>query len=1497
MRLHLALGFLTALLSSCYNMPVSSQGTVAVLDSAARAAPSTSLSSAKNVSSYNPATKTETLLSGPPGALAGSSVVMAPGSLSIAADLVVEEASSLADTSVTSSLSLNSNIDIKPIGAGLIIRPTSDVTLNQALNISMSLSSSSTLRAWLNKTLSLQSGKNYTVFYKAFIDGELRAGAIPSADIVLTNDNRASFKGFFGAYWLCEVSEPIATKLEVKTAEPIINSDHVSVIESAGIIAEETIVAKAVIPEVKWLSTTMSFDASTHSVKLNASINLERTLSSCSVDFFESTAASKGVTIETGNSLSQTYAIEKGTAHSLFGHFRCIDDQGRLAVSPWSSELAIPAKPSLVVAGRMPFVLEAGKTVLLTGQNFRSNLKMSLNGQALAQVKIISNTQASGVAPSGLSFGLTSLTAEQDGVTQVVSVLYKGAADEIPVSTMPASEICSGKKYYDGSGILQTGTKACAAPIDLCSSDGQISCVTSADYKAVKIANLLPTKIAAGEIIAGVTGTASLESHNACVADGGKNCVVSGAYAAALTSGLAQKVIVGQSAAGISGSVALPLASQVQNSIVFGPSSSPLTGTLALPAANQVLSGITFGGSGSAFTGTLGVPAANQVLIGTNFGPGNATAGTLTLPLAMNVRTSNGAFGVGGTSISPLLTDCSAGNQSACVATGTYKTMDLTAAGTASTLTAANFDTRVSTASPFEFWDANGSRYQVMGSSFLISSQIKNGTTIFGVTGNVTPAPAACSGNGQQSCVASGTFFAGSACSADSSNCFLPPYTVVTQPLKAISYDSIFANQNAILSTATIGGVTGAINACNAGGQSGCLATASYQSMDLTGMAGTSLNTSNFVSTITTNASFQFWDASGSRHSLTGDPDLAPINIANNVQIFTVTGTLTGSPAACSSDGQGSCLVDGSSYRALLLASAADKIVSGQTAGGVNGAFVVPSPNYVLQGTTYGPPGSQSNGSLTLPSISYVRSAAGNFGVGGTGSTPSLADCSYDGDSGCFATGSYLAAFANGIAAKVLQGQTVAGVGGTATAESHSNCGGGGQTGCVAVSSYPTMDLTSASATPDLTTGNFPTLVTSAGSFEFWDSTGTRHSFAGEPNLTPANVKNSVSIFGAFNGDYPSSTHPLAGDSGTADLTNATFNAKIKASGSFEYWSGDGTHYYGNGDTDIAAGNILSGFDIFGESGSFTPPSPPYSWDVRFGNTIVGTTGDLKTNCRNRVNSAIFDMGKPLSVTAATGTNLFTPTPTQPLASGQTVTVGGTTVPTGLTAGTTYYVINATGSTFQLSATNGGTVITLSTAGSNVLVIPTGDGVYDAWDTIDHWNNQMGNNIPPNVVSGWGAESDCHNNVWADVSSSTVCNGVSADCSMLDKLTKLEWSESNIMSANTAPGSTANTTWHQAISKCDNLTFNGQTDWRLPTQTELMEAYIHGITEIGSKTGTTLIDSITNNPNFIYNVNANFWAATTSSTVTNQAYQSNLATGMSTMMAKTSTANFICVRP
>ena len=498
------------------------------------------------------------------------------------------------------------------------------------------------------------------------------------------------------------------------------------------------------------------------------------------------------------------------------------------------------------------------------------------------------------------------------------------------------------------------------------------------------------------------SGTANVESHTDCTVDGSRGCVAKSPFYAAtacssngdnhciarsasvydaadLSNLAAGNIKAGVNIAGQVGNVTTPNASQVESGRYYGSNGNEKQGTFTVPAVSKVRSLVSYGAGGSEFTGTFTEPGAANVEAGVRYGAGGTQyTGSFVVPARGNVASGvryGHSFEFTGTASVESHSNCTGSNQSGCVATSTYATMDKSAAGTHVGLTSGNFDSSIATLSNYEFWDAQGARHTITGDNQLRRANIRSGVEIHGKSGNMTQAPPNCSGPGQSNCVATNTF--------------------KTMNLSAAGSD--------------IG-----------------------------------LTAGNFDASIATSADYEFWDAGGDRHSITGDSDLRVTNVLSGVEIHGVTGNVVQGPA---------------------------------------------------------------------------------------------------------------------------------------------NCTGANQSGCVATSTYKTMNLSGAGSNGALTAGNFDASIATAANYEFWDAQGSRHIITGDADLRVGNVKDNVEIHGV-NGDYPSTSYRLPSASGVADLDSATFYAKIKSSGSFEYWASDGSYHVGSGDGDITAGNIMSGTDIYGVAGS-----------------------------------------------------------------------------------------------------------------------------------------------------------------------------------------------------------------------------------------------------------------------------------------------------------------------
>lgn len=129
-----------------------------------------------------------------------------------------------------------------------------------------------------------------------------------------------------------------------------------------------------------------------------------------------------------------------------------------------------------------------------------------------------------------MALGLTQLTADQDGISQTVSLIYSGAVSDIPVSTLGPADMCEGTVYYNGKGQLSTGIKPCLAAVPACTEDGQAGCVTTSIFKSADTSKIDPAKILAGHKLGGIAGTAVAELHSNCAAGNATGCVTTAIY-------------------------------------------------------------------------------------------------------------------------------------------------------------------------------------------------------------------------------------------------------------------------------------------------------------------------------------------------------------------------------------------------------------------------------------------------------------------------------------------------------------------------------------------------------------------------------------------------------------------------------------------------------------------------------------------------------------------------------------------------------------------------------------------------------------------------------------------------------------------------------------------------------------------------------------------------------------------------------------------------------
>lgn len=657
-----------------------------------------------------------------------------------------------------------------------------------------------------------------------------------------------------------------------------------------------------------------------------------------------------------------------------------------------------------------------------------------------------------------------------------------------------------------------------------------------------------------------------------------------------------------------------------------------------------------------------------------------------------------------------------------------------------------------------------------------------------------------------------------------------------------------------------------------------------------------------------------------SRGALTDLPliSLEPKDVCSGIQFYDQTGTKRDGTKSCEKPSIDECTGNGlvgcvttDTYKSADFSNIVSaNIKNGVSVAGITGSF--PSNSHPLQGATINTDLSASVLQTAISSASTyeywdssgirytftgdsdftssnIKSSISLFGITGT-LTSSGANCTSDGEIGCLTTSIYKAANTTSLASKIKIGDTVAGISGSYSpdfpdasnvrssdttdglAGSLVDCSANGQSSCVTTTTYKAGDLT---------------------------------------NLSAGNIKSGVIIAGQA-GDYPSASNPLDGASAVVDLTSATLNIKLGSASSFEFFDSAGNLQIATGDTNLVSNKIKTGYNLFGISGSVVPIPADCSNNGETG--CVATTSykaaDLTNlsagNIRNGVNLAglvgdypsfthrLDGAGADLPLNGA----LFNARIKSNIVfeywdeAGQKHTQSGDSDIMGSNILNGIDIFGATGNLsipvvndwdLRAGVNIGGTIGKLKVDCKNGAKIGAYDnnlapaiGGLDKWDTITDFAN--GGSFP--TENPWGsADNICDSSIWEDHSkladgvTSTTCSISSDQCVYKDKITNIMWSQLLAIDKTNS----------EAITYCNDITFGSYSDWRLPTQKEVMLAYVHGMISLAS-------------PNFIPNTEDLYWTSTTFTGFGSSNVHFEGATGFIESSINNSLIDVICVR-
>ncbi|RZI60289.1 MAG: DUF1566 domain-containing protein [Pseudomonas sp.] len=1080
----------------------------------------------------------------------------------------------------------------------------------------------------------------------------------------------------------------------------------------------------------------------------------------------------------------------------------------------------------------------------------------------------------------------------------------------------------SNKAKFDSS-ITIAGV---AGTLQSCVADGASSCTTTAAFPALNLSSLTAN-------LASVSSSLVLASGSGTLADcgtNGSNCLLP-AYASgsqnlkaisfdSITPGILKS---GTSIATVNGSVleapANCAADGADNCVTV--SSYPATNKAVITAAqSKILAPLTFAG----VTGTMsdcssdGADSCRTIAAYPSVNKSTVTS---------NVSRIHQSISAGGSS--GTMNDCGSDGQLTCLAVTNFPAADkvainsdrakysstLTLAGVVGTMASCGVNGSDCYLPPFV---TSSQPLKAIDYDALDASSIRSGTSIAAVNGTAIETPANCAANGAVGCVA-----------------------VVNYP--SMDKALIDTNKAKILSSLSIGDVTGTAGNCSASGTTGCYTVTNFPAVDRANFdsnkakALTSISYAGVSGTLANCAANgsdcydPLYNVSSQKFKAIDTTPIIAANIKSGSTIAGVAGSLAPIPATCASDGATACVTD-TSYPSMNYATiyaGRAKIRSTVTTGGVLGTLAICAADNATScftDSTY----ISFDKNLLDTGKSKIRSNATLAAVAGT-----LPDCSANA-SNCFIP-TYVAStqplkainYANLAAIDIKSGTTISDIAGSLT-QAPGNCTANAQTSCVAVTDFPAVD--SAFATSNqakihsslnvggvvgtmnscsvdgvagcLTTATFPatdysnvnsnkTLVSS--SLTIGGVVGTLPSCTADGSscyigpyvastqplkaidwstVTAGIIKNGTTISGV-SGQFPNATYPLAADA-YADLSSASWNTQVTSAATYGWFKSDGTRQSRATSGNIASGNIKAGVDIFAVVGSFASPN---AWDVRYGTAISNNvSGKLKVDCRNSSNIAIYD-SLPGMFGTSNSTDETITIPSNDFFNNDKVRVGySPNNSVGLSDVNDYYVVQKSGNTFKLASSIGGTPVDITGNESDVAIFHYGDGAASSSDTTDAFNNGA-STIPSG--NPWGTAYRCDgvdttgtsDNIWKDVTTAGCSSGT--QCRFKDQITNLEWTKR-----------VASTHWADAQVTCDALVYDGQSNWRLPTQNELMEAGVHNVKSAVNANWITLSD-----------ISGVWWSSTKKKESSTDAFGMDARWGYQTRGFGMSVPNYVfCVR-
>lgn len=191
-------------------------------------------------------------------------------------------------------------------------------------------------------------------------------------------------------------------------------------------------------------------------------------------------------------------------------------------------------------------LFESAKQIEVTGKHFDKSTRIKVMG-APVTVRFVSAEVITFKVPQVDRFGADRFTVLNRYKSLPQKMFYKGDKTDRPLIARAPAAVCKGISYYDGKGAAQTGAKICVREdIPRCSAVLNRDCLLGPNDIQGDPRTILGEHIAQGHSIAGVPGTLTYgQLYTFCKNDGDQNCRATADYPAALATDIPANVLKG----------------------------------------------------------------------------------------------------------------------------------------------------------------------------------------------------------------------------------------------------------------------------------------------------------------------------------------------------------------------------------------------------------------------------------------------------------------------------------------------------------------------------------------------------------------------------------------------------------------------------------------------------------------------------------------------------------------------------------------------------------------------------------------------------------------------------------------------------------------------------------------------------------------------------------------------------------------------------------------